>query len=311
MKYREWLGIWLEHYIRPSAKQRTYTAYSQMIAKHIDPAIGEYELEDLTPAVMQSLVTELLHSGNEKTHGGLAVSTVNLMITIMQSSLKTAFMLGKTTECAANKIKRPKLKQKSVSCFTVAEQKKIEQAVMADKRGKMLGVILCLYTGLRIGELLALTWEDIDLEKGLLTVSKACHDGKTENGFGQIVDEPKTESSKRVIPVPKQLLRMLKEQKRKGKSRHVVSSAEGRPITVRSYQRSFELLLERLGITHRGFHALRHTFATRALECGMDVKTLSEILGHKSATVTLNRYAHSLMEHKSDMMNKLGRLFVQ
>ena len=85
-------------------------------------------------------------------------------------------------------------------------------------------------------------------------------------------------------------------------------SASGKPVSVRSYQRSFESLLKRLNIPHKGFHSLRHTFATRALECGMDVKTLSEILGHKNPAVMLNRYAHSLMEHKADMMNRLGKL---
>lgn len=80
------------------------------------------------------------------------------------------------------------------------------------------------------------------------------------------------------------------------------------PVSVRSYQRSFELLQKKLKIPRRGFHSLRHTFATRALECGMDVKTLSEILGHKNPTITLNRYVHSLMEHKRDMMNRLGKL---
>ena len=85
-------------------------------------------------------------------------------------------------------------------------------------------------------------------------------------------------------------------------------SSGGKPVSVRSYQRTFELLLRRLGIPHRGFHAPRHTFATRALECGMDVKTLSEILGHKSPTVTVNRYVHSLIEHKKAMMNLVGKM---
>lgn len=310
MKYKEWIGVWLTNYIRPSAKQRTYNIYLQIIEKHIVNKIGDYELDDLTPIVLQSLVTELLNTGNTKTHKGLAVSTVNLIITIMQSSLKIAFMIGKAKEYVANKIKRPKLKQKSILCFTLAEQKKIEQSVTADKRSKMFGVVLCLYTGLRIGELLALTWEDLDFQKGLLMINKTCYDGKTQNGFGQIVDEPKTESSKRIIPIPKQLLHKLKELKRTEKSNYVVS-INGKPITVRSYQRSFALLLKKCKISHKGFHSLRHTFATRALECGMDVKTLSEILGHKNATITLNRYAHSLLEHKSDMMNKLGKLFLQ
>lgn len=303
MKYKEWLGIWLENYVEPTAKLRTYETYRQMVEKRIAPRFGEYNLNDLTPAEIQPFITELLNNGK-----GLSVSTVNLIITIFQSSLKTAFALGKINEYTADKIKRPKIKQKSVSCFTVTEQKKIEQAVLSDKRSKILGIVVCLYTGLRIGELLALTWADIDLQKGLLTVNKTCHDGKLNGKFGRIIDEPKTESSKRVIPIPKQLIHTLKELKKTEKSEYVVSQ-NGQPVTIRSYQRSFSLLLEKLNIPHKGFHSLRHTFATRALECGMDVKTLAEILGHKNATVTLNRYAHSLMEHKQDMMNKLGKLF--
>ena len=160
-----------------------------------------------------------------------------------------------------------------------------------------------LFRSLRIGELIALHWSDIDFAKGILTVSKSCHDGKD----GLIIDEPKTTTSRRVIPLPKQLLPILRSVKKKSASPFVVS-ASGKPVSVRSYQRSFELLLKKLKIPHKGFHSLRHTFATRALECGMDVKTLSEILGHKNPTITLNRYAHSLMEHKTDMMNKLGKL---
>ena len=211
--------------------------------------------------------------------------------------------MGLTKEYTADKLKRPKLKEKPVECFTLAEQKQIEQAILNGKKDKLYGIILCLYSGLRIGELIALQWSDIDFTKGILTVSKSCHDGKA----GLIIDEPKTATSRRVIPLPKQLLPILKGIKKKSHSPFVVS-ANGKPVSVRSYQRSFELLLKKLKIPHRGFHSLRHTFATRALECGMDVKTLSEILGHKNPTVTLNRYAHSLMEHKADMMNRLGKL---
>ena len=172
----------------------------------------------------------------------------------------------------------------------------------------MIGVLLCLYTGLRLGELIALEWTDVDLSKAELHVNKTCFYGKNKNGgYRRYINEPKTLSSVRVIPFPKQLLPILREAKKRSQSPYVVADGE-EPVSVRSYQRSFELLQKKLKIPRRGFHSLRHTFATRALECGMDVKTLSEILGHKNPTITLNRYVHSLMEHKRDMMNRLGKL---
>ena len=299
MKYTAWIGQWLENYVRPSVRVRTYERYKLIAERHIAEGVGGEELDALTPLVLQGFVAELLQSGNKKTGGGLSPNSVNAVISVIQSSLKTAHLLGLAKEYAADKIKRPKLAEKPVECFTIAEQKRIEQAVFAGKKDKMYGILLCLYSGLRIGELMALQWSDIDLAKGILTVSKSCHDGKG----GLVVDEPKTATSRRVIPLPKQLLPILKALKKRSDSPFVVS-ANGKPVSVRSYQRSFELLLKKLNIPHKGFHSLRHTFATRALECGMDVKTLSEILGHKNPTVTLNRYAHSLMEHKKDMMNK-------
>ena len=303
MKYIDWLIQWLENYIHPSVKVRTYERYRLIVEQHIKDKTGSIELNDLSPLVLQSFITELLQSGNRKTGKGLSANSVNAIISVIQSSLKTAHLLGLTREYTADKLKRPKLKEKPVECFTLAEQKRIEQAILNGKKDKLYGIILCLYSGLRIGELIALQWNDIDLTKGILTISKSCHDGKD----GLIIDEPKTATSRRIIPLPKQLLPILRSVKKRSNSSSVVS-ANGSTVSVRSYQRSFELLLKKLKIPHKGFHSLRHTFATRALECGMDVKTLSEILGHKSPTVTLNRYAHSLMEHKADMMNRLGKL---
>lgn len=303
MKYAEWLDIWLENYIKPSVKVRTYERYALIIDKHISTDVGKCEISELSALVLQNFITKLLESGNCKTGNGLSANSVNAIISVLQSSLQTAHLIGVANEYTANKIKRPKLKEKPVECFTLAEQKQIEQAILNGKKDKLYGIILCLYSGLRIGELIALQWSDIDFAKGTLTVSKSCHDGKN----GLIIDEPKTATSRRTIPLPKQLMPLVKMLKKRSDSDFVVSS-HGKPVSVRSYQRSFELLLKKLDIPHRGFHSLRHTFATRAIECGMDVKTLSEILGHKNPTVTLNRYAHSLMEHKADMMNRLGKL---
>lgn len=308
MKYKEWLEEWLDNYIKPTAKERTYTRYYEIVHQHISPHLGEYELNDLTPIVIQKFVTHLSQCGNLKTGAGLSPNSVNSIITVIQGSLETANRIGLSDEYTADKVKRPKITEKQISCFTPAEQKQIEQAVMNDKKIKMFGILLCLYSGLRVGEVLALEWTDIDFVKSELTVNKTCHDGKDKDGkFCRVTDTPKTESSRRVIPIPKQLLPHLREVKKKSSSKYVVSNGE-KIISVRSYQKTFTSLLKRLGIQHKGFHSLRHTFATRALECGMDIKTLSEILGHKNPTITLNRYVHSLMEHKKEMMNKLGKL---
>ena len=309
MKYGIWLDEWFCNYIRPSSKRKTCERYSEIIEKRLKVKLGEYELNELTPLILQRYITELIESGNMKTGKGLAANSVNGIITVIQNSLKLAYALGTIKEYAADKIRRPKTKEKEVTCFTLSEQKKIERAALAGKKTKWLGIVVCLYTGLRIGELLALEWKDVDFQKGMLTVSKSRHEGKDEHGrYAHIVESPKTVSSRRCIPLPKQILCELRMLKRKSRSLYVISNGES-SIPVRSYQRSFERLLKKLDIPHKGFHALRHTFATRALECGMDVKMLSELLGHKDPAVTLRRYVHSLMEQKKEMMNKVGNTY--
>ena len=302
MLYKEWLETWLENYIKPSSKSRTYTRYSELVRQHLT-GVGDYQLTDLTPLILQQFVMNLLQNGNLKTQRGLSANSVNTIISVMQGSLKTAFTLGLITENVGSKIQRPKITEKQIECFTVTEQKQIEQFVLTNKKEKLYGIVVCLYTGLRIGELLALKWCDIDFNKGLLRVNRTCYD----TCHGRVDDTPKTKTSIRMIPIPKQIMPLFKELKKLSHADYVLTDHD-QIISVRSYQRSFELLLKRLKITHKGFHALRHTFATRALECGMDVKTLSEILGHKNSQITLNRYAHSLMDHKIDVMNKLGKL---
>ena len=308
MLYREWLYDWLENYAQPSCKQRTYARYKEIIAQHIAPRLGDIELSEITPYALQRYVTTLLKSGNLRTGKGLSPNSVNTIISVLQSALKTAFSLGMIAEYVGNKIKRPKSAEKKVECFSLSEQKKIERFILQEKNERLFGILLCLYTGVRIGELLALEWSDVDINECELRITKSCHYGKDQNGkFGRITEVPKTQASVRTIPLPRQLLPYLLEAKKKSRSTHVVSNGKNF-IPIRSYQRTFSALLKKLNIEPRGFHSLRHTFATRALECGMDVKTLSEILGHKSATVTLNRYAHSLTKHKREMMNELGKI---
>ena len=303
MKYKNWLNEWLALYVKPTTKIRTYKKYSRQIELHLLPALGEFELNDLTATVLQRFTVDL--SGK-----GLSANTVNGIISVLKSSLRRAVLLGVTDKEFTNSIVRPKQREKQVDCFPKEEQRKIEQFIFEKKKNKLFGVVFCLYTGLRIGELLALTWDDVDLQKGIITVSKSCHDSWENGKYVKVIDTPKTDFSERVIPLPKKLLTRLRECKKSSSGNYVVCGERVHGAQVRSYQKSFELLLKRLKLPHKGFHSLRHTFATRALECGMDIKTLSEILGHKNPTITLKRYAHSMLEHKTEMMNRLGKLLL-
>lgn len=306
MKYSEWLAEWLDIYIRPYVKLRTVLHYSNIINKRLIPDLGNMDICQLTPLEIQKYIAGLSTNGNFKTGEGLMPNSVYGILSVIKSSLSAAETHGIVDSFDNNKIKRPKRVEKKIECFTVEEQKLIESAVLDDKRDKMFGIVLCLYTGLRIGELLALEWDDVDLEKAELQITKTCYDGiNCDGSYGRIIDTPKTESSRRTVPLSDAVVPYLRALKARSRSKYVISE-RGKEPTIRSYQILFESLQKRLNIPHRGFHALRHTFATRALECGMDVKTLSEVLGHRSATITLNRYVHSLADHKKEMMNRLG-----
>lgn len=305
MKYKDWISEWLDGYVKPTVKEKTYINYSVMLKAHILPALGELDLEELTLPVLQSFVFNMSDHGNVKTGNGLSPSTVSMIMGVVERSLKFAVEIGRIDRHCADHVKCPRINAKKMECFSLSEQRKIEEYVLKSPYDKRIGVLICLYTGMRIGELMALRWSDVDFEKCVITVNATCRDGFESGRVIKILDLPKTVTSKRTIPVPRQIMPYLRRLKIKGSGEYVISN-EGRMLTVRGYQKTFTIMLRRLGIEHRGFHALRHTFATRALECGMDVKTLADILGHKNPNVTLNRYAHSMMEHKVAMMNRVG-----
>lgn len=161
MQYEKWLWFWIDNYVKPTAKNNTYSRYSQLMRNHIIPNFGTYDLNALSPLDIQAMVTKLLENGNTKTGAGLSSNTVNSVISVIQNSLYMAYSVGETSTYVGNKIKRPKISEKQVACFSIEEQKKIEQYVLNHKKDKLFGIVLCLYTGLRIGELLALEWTDI------------------------------------------------------------------------------------------------------------------------------------------------------
>ena len=308
MKLKEWLDIWLNKYTKFAVKLRTYERYKYIIAMHINPKLGEFDLDDLSAVKLQDYVLSELESGNLISSKGLANNSVIGIVNVLKSALKLAKSLEICAVDNSDKIKLPMATEKPVTAFEKWEQEKLEKYCLSSNKTNYLGIVICLYTGIRLGELLALTWNDIDFKSGIMTISKTAYRIK-QNGKPQVViDKPKTKNSSRLIPLPKQLLEILKRTRRISKSDFVLSTRTGGIVGTRAYQKTYERILKKLDIPYKNFHSLRHTFATRAIEMGMDVKTLSEILGHKNPVITLQRYTHSMLSYKTEMMNKMGKM---
>ncbi|MDE7329871.1 MAG: site-specific integrase [Clostridia bacterium] len=299
MYFNDWLDNWLDKFIKPTCKASTYELYKRLAASKIAPRLGGKELGDLSASVLQEFTATLAEC--------YSPNTVQNVLSIVKSSLRCAEAEGIADSRPASRIRLPRAAEKKINCLSGEEQARLEMFASSKRDIKHFGITLSLYTGLRIGELLALKWTDIDFNRGYISVNRTCRDSWEGGKYVKLFDTPKTPSSVRLIPVPKQMLPELRRYRRHGKSAFVICGDGGEDISVRSYQRTFELLLKRAGIKQRGFHSLRHTFATRAAEMGMDVKTLSEIMGHTNPTLTLRRYTHSLASHKAEMMDKLGK----
>ncbi|MCD7811808.1 MAG: site-specific integrase, partial [Ruminococcus sp.] len=169
-----------------------------------------------------------------------------------------------------------------------------------------MGIALCLTTGLRIGELCALQWEDVDLKKRILTVRKTIQRIRKPNGKSKtslIITEPKSESSKRSIPIPECMVKLLKNFKSNPKD--FLISGKEKPIEPRTMQYRFAKILKNVNLPSVHFHALRHMFASNCIKLGFDVKALSEIWGHSNVEITLNRYVHSSFAQKQAYMSRV------
>lgn len=282
----DWLDLWLKS--QAILKPTTKRIYGSHIKNHINPQIGNIPLKKLSTEVLQNFINDL----------NLSVSTIKTVFSTLKSSLSEAEDKGYVKN-VWSKVKLPKKENSIVRVLSTAEQQRLEKSLVDNAD---IGILICLYTGLRIGELCALKWKDINFESSILTVNGT--QARTENGIEII--SPKSKTSKREIPMPSFLIEKIKALQTKSE---FVISRYGKPFDVRTYRRHFKNILKSENLPNIKFHSLRHTFATRALEVGMDYKTLSEILGHSSVSITLDLYAHSLKEHKKKEMNKLDKIF--
>lgn len=310
MTTNELMITWLDHFERERVKPRTYSRYKSLIVRHILPALGSMAVDNLGRRQISEFLAEHRAGGNLRDGNSLSATSTNLMLTVLNSAFSYACDMEIISDNPCACIRRVPSPQTRVKAFTREEQVRLERAITDSGDRRLFGVRVCLYTGLRIGELLGLEWQNVDLEKGVLHIEKTVYREKNADGEWQLfVDRPKTAASDRILPLPDYLAEELRIYKAGAQSEFVIENKKADRMSIRSYQYLFERLTEKAEIRKLNFHALRHTFATRALECGMDIKTLSELMGHKNATITLNRYAHSMLDTKIKAMNKLEKLF--
>lgn len=308
--FEEILNLWLkDNLVR--LKGGTISKYRYLIDKHILPELGEMRMSFLTSTVINSFLTEKLNGGRLDFCGGLSVSYVRSIMLIINSAHKFAVNSG---VCLPLKtpIHKPASKRKEPIVLSREEQRKLEHYLFLGTNQTKIGVLLSLHTGLRIGEICALSWKDIDLTNQIIhvrhTVSRIIDDdSKSGRKTRLIIDSPKTKASVRDIPITSALLPFLKSAKTAFKNEYVVSDAASF-LSPRTYEYRYNRLLKECGISHVNYHALRHTFATRCIEAGVDPKSLSELLGHANVGITLNTYVHSSMELKRQQLEKLSNL---
>ena len=242
-------------------------------------------------------------SGRKDGKGGLSKGTVKDIVTLLKSVSKFAYQeYGLQNVCEG--FKASKIKKNEIQVLSNIERKKLEAYLLSNVILSNICTLLSLYTGLRIGEVCGLKWEDIDFKKGCISVNKTVERISLGNGKTKVVvGDPKTESSIRKVYVPDFIIELLKER-RKSPDLFVLSGKQN-PTEPRTLQYRFEKILKSAGIREMKFHSLRHTYATICIEKGVDIKTLSELLGHSDVKITLNTYVHSSDKLKRKYVKRL------
>jgi len=295
---------WLYGIAKPHVKTSTFSNYVAIADKWLLPFFGSRKLCGVGREDVQRFIGEL--SGQD-----LSPGTVRNIYGVLHAAMKKAKEYGYISVNPCEGVRLPKMEKKEARLLTLREQKILERTAKEDENG--FAILLAGYTGLRVGEICGLIWEDVDLMNGVLHVSRTirriqCHEPEAESKTVLVTGSAKSDQSRRAIPLPSCILKLFEEH-RKTSAGEYVFSYRGHPLEPRILQYRFKALLKKAGLADINFHALRHTFATRCMELCFDIKTLSEILGHASAKMTLDRYGHSQMEHKRSAMKTLDGLF--
>ena len=296
--------VWL-YSLKNAIKESTYAHYSYTLHKYLLPVLSKVPVASLEESFLEQAMQQIV-APTDAAHKPLGNSSARECLSMLRRICKYAAHL-RLIRPMELEVALPKASDKISAPLSPAEQQRLHQYVQANPTPRKIGLLFGLELGLRIGEICGLQWGDFDLKLGTLNINRTVCRISCGNGHTKVVIQtPKTCTSRREIPIPNQLLIMLK--KLRGKASNAawfLSGSESKPTEPRCYRKSIKAYLKQATVRQVRPHALRHTFATTCLQAGCDVKTLSELLGHANANITLQRYVHSDLTRKRREMNRI------
>lgn len=306
--FRDVLEAWQDAN-RVRLKEASISRYQNLIETHILPELGNKRIAQINASTINRFLSNKLEKGRIDGEGGLSASYVRSISLVIGSAIRYG-VSEKMCDPLLSPITKPSLPKKALNVLSAEQQKQLEQELLETMNEEKLLIYLTLYSGLRIGEACALRWEDISLESKLIyvrqTVSRVWCFEKGKKYSKLVAGLPKTESSQRCIPICSKLYAILSRFPYRKRHGYVLPNSDGGFISPRTFEYRYKKILKAAKVEPVNYHALRHTFATRCIERGVDVKSLSEILGHADASITLNTYVHSSIEMKRIQLEKLA-----
>lgn len=277
-------------------KESTVSRYRYMVQQYIQPQLGAVPLYTLTEERMAAFYQKLQTQG-------LSPKSARDVGVLLRAILRTAAKRG--CFCTGLNAELPVCKKQQVEIFTEPEIVRLAHHIVSEPDLTGLGILLALNSGLRLGELCALRWSDIDLHAGFLRVEREVQRLYEQGCTRLVVQPPKSESSCRRIPLPADMLSLLAAHKLKNAGGVCLLTGTAAPLEPRTMQNRYRALLKRAGVPYRNFHALRHTYATRCIEQNVDIKSVSEMLGHSDVRITLQTYVHVSLRHKQQAVQSI------
>lgn len=297
---------WLDS-MTSQLKESSIVKYRNILKSYLYPSFGKMEINSITYSDINDFSTKLMDCGGIK-KTGLSPKTVTAVLSVLKSIFEHT---AKNENIIIPDFSDIYIKQspKPMRILSVSEQSKLNQYLNNNLSLSNIGILICMFTGIRIGEVCALKWKNILLNEHCISIESTAQRLQrlnVENLRTEVViSEPKSPCSIRKVPIPDNLYYVLKELKQADED-FLLTGNNKNILEPRTLQNRFKAVIKKCGIDDANFHSLRHTFATRCVEVGVDVKSLSEILGHASVNITLNRYVHPSMELKLKNINMLS-----